>query len=747
MSQHRLLSTWFTLLLVLSASNAQERFTRLFPDYPTDRIGDVIFVDSTTGYFTNDAGTIYKTTDCGSTWMPRIHYQGDPISLIRFLNPSLGFAASPYGGLQTDWTNCLVSTDGGQSWGDVDLYLSDAEDFLPVSRTVLLKANDAGIQRLDNYYGQWSTTYTLPVHIFEDVPGSYGSAHQLCTRRSGDIVAVVSYWNVRGTLALTDSVSLLIRSLDAGASWDTLWQGSPLVFRTVAFASESTGWMGGEHEAVMKTTDGGVTWTTQHINTAVASSIRKVIALDTSRVVAVTGTGAFLRTTDGGATWSRTVIETSWEQPVTIAFPTRSIGFYGGSELFRTLDGGATWAPVNNSLHQTASHMGFISRRLGWVSTDSGLYASTDGGYSWSKRNDFSSNPPIARFDFIDSLTGWGVGYKNLMETTDGGYTWTTTPLDPAVEFVRGISFYNRNLGIVFEVRRNGTNYCSNLVTTDGGTTWQERTVTEREFMPSWFKTKFTDPRNLWFANQYGLWRSRDTARTWLLCDSLTAFDSAFDIVDSLRGFCDAGHSRFGYTNDGGSSWKFTQKPYSNQTLDLAIIDPYAQRFPPVLLSGYEGALFEDREWYGVMTKDTYTLDRFPRISVVRTGNIADVWVLGSTFQILHASYLITGMQPSTSSPPYTFRLEQNYPNPFNPSTVIGYELAAACRVRLVVYDILGRNVATLANGIVNAGHQSVEFQAVGFATGMYLYRLEVHPLDTHESAGYTFVKKMLVVR
>jgi photosystem II stability/assembly factor-like uncharacterized protein len=748
MSQHRLLYTWFTLVLVLSASNAQERFTRLFPNLPTDRIGDVIFVDSTTGYFTNDAGSIYGSTDCGNTWALRTHHQGVPISLIRFLDQSLGFAASPHGGLHAGRTNCLVSTDGGQWWSDADISLADANDFLPISRTVLLKANDTGIQRLDNFYGQWTSTYTLPVHIFDDVPGSYGSTHQLCTLPGGDIVAVVSYWNVRGALRLTDSVSLLIHSLDAGASWDTLWQGSPLVFRTVAFASDSTGWMGGEHEAVMKTTDGGLTWTTQHIDTLVTANVRKIIALDMSRVVAVTGTGTFLRTTDGGSTWSRTVIENSWEQPVTIAFPTRSIGFYGGSELFRTLDGGATWAPVNNSLHQTASHMEFITHLLGWVSTDKGLYASTDGGTSWSLRNDFSSNPAIMHFDFLDSLNAWGVGYKSLMRTTDGGHAWTTTNLDPAIEYVRGVSFFNKDLGIVFEVRENGTYYCSNLVTTDGGATWEKRTITEREFMPSWFKTQFTDPEHLWFANQYGLWLSRDTARTWQLCDSMTAYyNPVFDMLDSLRGFCDLSRTAFGYTADAGKTWKFTQKPYPNQSLDMAVIDPFTHSIPPVILSGDEGTLVESREWYGVMAKDTYTLDRLPNISVVRSGNTANVWVLGSTFQILHASYLITGVQSPASNRPYAFRLEQNYPNPFNPSTAIPYELAATSRVRLVVYDILGREVATLASGIVNAGHQTVAFQSAGLATGVYLYRLEAHPLEGHESAGFTFVRKMLLVR
>ena len=73
---------------------------------------------------------------------------------------------------------------------------------------------------------------------------------------------------------------------------------------------------------------------------------------------------------------------------------------------------------------------------------------------------------------------------------------------------------------------------------------------------------------------------------------------------------------------------------------------------------------------------------------------------------------------------PAKFSLAQNYPNPFNPSTVISYQLAVNSVVSLKVYDMLGREVAILVNGMQTAGSHQVTFNAAGLSSGIYLYRL-----------------------
>ncbi len=77
------------------------------------------------------------------------------------------------------------------------------------------------------------------------------------------------------------------------------------------------------------------------------------------------------------------------------------------------------------------------------------------------------------------------------------------------------------------------------------------------------------------------------------------------------------------------------------------------------------------------------------------------------------------------STPDGTFVLETAYPNPFASSTTIGFTLPTTQDVKLTVYDVLGRRVATLIDGIRQAGEQTIRFDASSLPSGMYLYRLE----------------------
>jgi hypothetical protein len=89
---------------------------------------------------------------------------------------------------------------------------------------------------------------------------------------------------------------------------------------------------------------------------------------------------------------------------------------------------------------------------------------------------------------------------------------------------------------------------------------------------------------------------------------------------------------------------------------------------------------------------------------------------------------------------PQQFTLYQNYPNPFNPSTNIQFDLAVAGNVSLKVFDITGREVATLLdNRSMNAGAQVVSLDASNLASGVYVYRMDV--------GGMTASKKMVLMK
>ncbi len=84
-------------------------------------------------------------------------------------------------------------------------------------------------------------------------------------------------------------------------------------------------------------------------------------------------------------------------------------------------------------------------------------------------------------------------------------------------------------------------------------------------------------------------------------------------------------------------------------------------------------------------------------------------------------------------------RLETNYPNPFNPSTVLRWQLAVGSQTRLVVYDIMGREIAVLADGMYPSGRHEVLFDASRLASGVYIYTLE--------AGGQRFTRRMTLLK
>jgi glucuronoarabinoxylan endo-1,4-beta-xylanase len=98
-----------------------------------------------------------------------------------------------------------------------------------------------------------------------------------------------------------------------------------------------------------------------------------------------------------------------------------------------------------------------------------------------------------------------------------------------------------------------------------------------------------------------------------------------------------------------------------------------------------------------------------------------------------------TGVKPFDSSVPQRFGLEQNYPNPFNPSTTITFGLPSKSSVLLEVFDMMGREVATLVNEELAAGNHYRQWNASNISSGVYFYRLQ--------SDSFVETRKLILLR
>jgi hypothetical protein len=131
--------------------------------------------------------------------------------------------------------------------------------------------------------------------------------------------------------------------------------------------------------------------------------------------------------------------------------------------------------------------------------------------------------------------------------------------------------------------------------------------------------------------------------------------------------------------------------------------------------------------------------------SVLEYGGIPTI--AGNTFSLsmppMSVHHLVLGGGPTTigqgSSNPAGLELDQNYPNPFNPVTEISFRLPATSRVRLAVYDLLGRQVAVLDEGVRPAGRHVVRFDGSTLSSGIFFYRLN--------AAGASISRTMVLVK
>jgi enediyne biosynthesis protein E4 len=113
--------------------------------------------------------------------------------------------------------------------------------------------------------------------------------------------------------------------------------------------------------------------------------------------------------------------------------------------------------------------------------------------------------------------------------------------------------------------------------------------------------------------------------------------------------------------------------------------------------------------------------------------------IVDNYYSFTQGTGAVVGIKDQQSSIPARFELKANYPNPFNPSTTITYALPEQSKVRVEVFDMLGRKIETLVDETKQAGEYSVQFTATDFASGVYVYKMTTPTI--------TVARKMMLVK
>jgi len=153
--------------------------------------------------------------------------------------------------------------------------------------------------------------------------------------------------------------------------------------------------------------------------------------------------------------------------------------------------------------------------------------------------------------------------------------------------------------------------------------------------------------------------------------------------------------------------------------------------------------------WDGISVIDISNLENPVRVGFFHTGDFAhqiaviDEYICvadGDDGIYIISNDLVSGISSDIDLQVLKmFSLDQNFPNPFNTTTAIGYQLSAVSDIELSIYNLVGQKVAKLVSEKQNAGYHQIEWDASGFSSGVYYYRIK--------AGEYQDVKKMILLK
>jgi photosystem II stability/assembly factor-like uncharacterized protein len=341
----------------------------------------------------------------------------------------------------------------------------------------------------------------------------------------------------------------------------------------------------------------------------------------------------------------------------------------------------------------------------GLIAGDAGTILRTiNGGANWKIQVSGTMNN-LSNLFFINSQTGWAVGNNNtVLKTTDGGIIWIYQP-----------GVLNNKLNSVYFINENtGWISCSGEIykTTNSGNNWILLNSNSRDLVSIFF----IDENTGWVTGSvYTILKSTDGGISWTNSylnlnsidnDSPPALFTSVFFVDANTGWFTSAHSFGGSihkTLDGGANWS---------------VD-----FPTT----------QDKKLYALHINDAN-----------------HGWAVGQAGTVLGNENRITSIS-NNHNIAEKFSLSQNYPNPFNPSTNIKYHITNNSFVSLNVFDILGREVATMVNEFQKAGTYETQFpnniySNKQISSGIYYYTLTVVESEVPGQV-YKETKKMLMIK
>ncbi|MGB8316563.1 MAG: T9SS type A sorting domain-containing protein, partial [Ignavibacteriaceae bacterium] len=444
---------------------------------------------------------------------------------------------------------------------------------------------------------------------------------------------------------------------------------------------------------------------------------------------------------DNGMTWQP--FSNGLNDPTIFALTANDSCVYAGSislGIFKLSYGSTTWLPVNNGFPSTPAYCIDVKGDTIVAGTQfDGVFVSFNSGDNWLHR---TSNLPrsfdnnINSVSIHDSLVFVGIGFNGLYYSKDWGLTWNSVDS----------GFFTTQQVVAFTAK--GDQYYAGLSevgisrSLNKGQSWK---LFNSNLPKNIFPTKFYWDGSYLFLGLFnssaypgGLYRLAPEDSSWVEMNLGINNPSINDIVSGHGRIFAATNNGIFYSIDTSNTWYHSNPnlPFS-QVNSLTIVPNNGTLISSSEL-GVSVSYDLGHSW--VLENQGLSKGYYPNTLVLNNKFIFATTSEGVMRRPLSELVGTVGIKEKDyNNLPDKFTLEQNYPNPFNPTTYLKFSIPKQLFINIKVYDVLGRNIATLVNNIKPAGNYEIEFDGSNLSSGVYFYQIR--------AGEFIKTKKMLLTK
>lgn len=726
---------------------------------------EIVFTDDLIGFINTQSGVL-KTTDCGNSWsilknspgnLTSLHCSGD---ILHAVSDNNYYTSSNFG---NNWLSKGFSFSTNIS-SKIRAYNNML--FLFFSN-VIYKSVDDGISWMPVINEDESQINFLDGEFLKGKLILSGNGLYSYEPQSGIFQPLLP--GIRNNVTAGKSVSsdisfavgkngLVMKTVNRGKTWEKIELNTKANFSSISIKGNNIH-IAGDSGVYFYSSNLGLSWTKRYLFFPSGNNnINSLNFLNESVGIAAGNNGQLKITTNGGGKWYDKNVSSG-----TGIFKYVNSNFLIGvsNSFYKSSDNGNTWKnyPIEN---RNFNDISFINEKIGFVVSDSGIiYKTVNGGINWNKHivdNYNTSNIKLNKILFLNSYTGYCIGNEGrFYYSTTGGESWTrqilntssdikdiesiswkacmlygdnglvmkndnitnaaiTTisgkvvykdSLNPVVSgYVKAVNYdYVSGITMVFDstsINSDGTYILRNVRVDSSYIVAYPNSEIVNDFIPTYYPSAI-------------MWMQATLLYT---TTNLENIDIAAHRIASTNGSSSISGNVF---------FSLISNPVSSVTIAAKLNDSFAQMdystsggaYTLNNLSPGNYKIYFDKLGY---RNDSLAVSLIPHQNVVVNINLNN-----------NITNLTNGTVPTD------YMLYQNYPNPFNPATKIEFDIPKSSFVKLIIYDVLGREISVLLNKELTRGKYSYSWNAHNTPSGIYFCRLQTE--------SYSAIKKMLLIK